>query len=82
MRTGRDFEFDPINGTNIKARELGFKETIFYNSTLNGTHKIDALGGINFNWYGSFGILDQYIPQLQRLQSVSYTHLDVYKRQL
>ncbi|UBB89614.1 TonB-dependent receptor [Candidatus Kaistella beijingensis] len=72
MRTGRDFEFDPINGTNIKARELGFKETIFYNSTLNGTHKIDALGGINFNWYGSFGILDQYIPQLQRLQYNQY----------
>jgi hypothetical protein len=62
FRTGKDFEFDPINGTNIMAREIGFKETTFYNSTLNGTHKIDALGGFTVNWYGSFGILDQYIP--------------------
>lgn len=72
FRTGKDFEFDPINGTNILAREIGFKETTFYNSTLNGTHKIDALGGITLNWYGSFGILDQYIPLLQRLQYNQY----------
>ncbi|ROI06381.1 TonB-dependent receptor [Chryseobacterium sp. G0240] len=68
FRTGKDFEFDPVNGTNIVAREIGFKQTTFYNSTINGTHKIDALGGLTFNWYGSFGILDQYIPLLQRLQ--------------
>ncbi|AYY85111.1 TonB-dependent receptor [Chryseobacterium indologenes] len=68
FRTGKDFEFDPVNGTNIIAREIGFKQTTFYNSTINGTHKIDALGGLTFNWYGSFGILDQYIPLLQRLQ--------------
>jgi hypothetical protein len=37
FRTGKDFEFDPINGTNIMAREIGFKETTFYNSTLTGT---------------------------------------------
>ncbi|NIF04440.1 TonB-dependent receptor [Chryseobacterium sp. Tr-659] len=75
FRTGKDFEFDPINGTNIIAREIGFKETTFYNSTLNGTHKIDALGGFTVNWYGSFGILDQYIPLLQRLQYNQYTNL-------
>lgn len=65
FRSGKDFEFDPVLGENIKAREFGFKETTFYNSTLAGTHKIS---GFNFNWYGSFGILDQYIPTLQRLQ--------------
>ena len=43
FRTGKDFEFDPINGTNIMAREIGFKETTFYNSTLSGNHKIDVL---------------------------------------
>ncbi len=75
FRTGKDFEFDPINGTNIMAREIGFKETTFYNSTLNGTHKIDALGGLTVNWYGSFGILDQYIPLLQRLQYNEYPNL-------
>ncbi len=68
LRSGKDFEFDPINGTNILAREIGFKQTTFYNSTINGSHKLDNLGGLTFNWYGSFGILDQYIPQLQRLQ--------------
>lgn len=65
LRTGKDFELDPINGTNIKATEIGFKETTFYNSTLSGNHKFD---GFTVNWYGSFGILDQYIPKLQRLQ--------------
>ncbi|MDV7697133.1 TonB-dependent receptor [Chryseobacterium soli] len=72
FRTGKDFEFDPINGTNIMAREIGFKETTFYNSTLNGTHKLNVLGGVTLNWYGSFGILDQYIPLLQRLQYNQY----------
>lgn len=76
FRTGKDFEFDPINGTNIIAREIGFKQTTFYNSTLTGTHKIEALGGFNVNWYGSFGILDQYIPLLQRLQYNQYTNMD------
>lgn len=75
LRTGKDFEFDPVNGTNIKARELSFKQTVFYNSTLTGNHKLNALGGLNFNWYGSFGILDQYIPQLQRLQYNEYPTL-------
>ncbi len=68
LRTGKDFEFDPINGTNILAREVGFKETTFYNSTITGNHKLDDSGSLSLNWYGSFGILDQYIPQLQRLQ--------------
>lgn len=72
LRTGKDFEFDPINGTNIIARELGFKETTFYNSTINGNHKFT---GLNLNWYGSFGILDQYLPMLQRLQYNEYTNL-------
>ena len=75
MRTGKDFEFDPVNGTNIMARELSFKQTLFYNSTLTGNHKLDLLGGLNFNWYGSFGILDQYVPQLQRLQYNEYPNL-------
>lgn len=75
MRSGKDFEFDPVNGTNIKARELNFKQTIFYNSTLTGNHKLNLLGGLQFNWYGSFGILDQYVPQLQRLQYNEYPNL-------
>lgn len=73
FRTGKDFEFDPVHGTNIDARELGFKETVFYNSTLNGNHKL--ANGLIFNWYGSFGILDQYIPMLQRLQYNQHTEV-------
>jgi TonB-dependent receptor len=64
-----------VNGTNIMARELSFKQTLFYNSTLTVNHKLDLLGGLNFNWYGSFGILDQYVPQLQRLQYNEYPNL-------
>jgi len=71
IRTGKDYfasqEGDGI--TDIKAREFVFNETTFLNSVLSGNHKIDKLG-IVLNWYGSFGILDQYIPMQQRLQYV------------
>lgn len=43
IRTEDHFEFDPVNGTNIIAREVGYKQTIFYNSTLTGNHKLNAI---------------------------------------
>jgi outer membrane receptor protein involved in Fe transport len=67
LRTGVDFEQDPINGDNIRARELSFKSNTFYNTQILGEHNIKAIGS-KFSWYGSFNILDAYVPQQRRVQ--------------
>lgn len=67
LRTGRDFESDPTVGERIKSYEYGFRNNTFFNTQLNGEHNIPSLKS-KLNWFGSFSILDQYIPQQQRLQ--------------
>jgi len=67
IRTGKDFESDPILGENVKAKELAFKSNIYNNTQINGEHNI-AKWGIKIKWYGGFGILDQYIPDQRRIQ--------------
>ena len=62
LRTGSNFE----DRESISARELGFRTNTFYNSQLLGEHHIKSLKS-RFNWYGSFNILDQYIPMQRRL---------------
>jgi outer membrane receptor protein involved in Fe transport len=62
LRTGSNFE----DRESIRARELGFRTNAFYNSQLLGEHHIKSLKS-RFNWYGSFNILDQYIPMQRRL---------------
>jgi len=66
-RTGKDYEADPINGENIRATELAFKANTFYNTQLTGEHNIPSLQS-KLRWYGSFSILDQYIPDQRRIQ--------------
>ena len=66
LRTGIDNEVNS-NTDNIRARELGFKSNIFYNTQISGEHNLPALG-TKINWYGSFNILDQYVPNQRRLQ--------------
>jgi TonB-dependent receptor len=66
-RTGKDYEADPVKGENIRATELAFKANTFYNTQLTGEHNIPSLQS-KFRWYGSFNILDQYIPDQRRLQ--------------
>jgi outer membrane receptor protein involved in Fe transport len=66
-RSGKDYEADPINGENIRATELAFKANTFYNTQLSGDHNIPSLGA-KLRWYGSFSILDQYIPDQRRIQ--------------
>lgn len=66
-RTGKDFEADPINGENIRATELAFKANTFYNTQLTGEHNISSFK-TKLRWYGSFSILDQYIPDQRRIQ--------------
>jgi len=66
-RTGKDFENDPINGENIRATELALKSNTFFNTQITGDHNIGKLKA-KLHWYGSFNILDQYIPDQRRIQ--------------
>jgi len=45
----------------IEARELAMKSNTFYNTQLTGEHNIKSWK-TKFDWFGSFNILDQYIP--------------------
>ena len=67
LRKGVDFEQDPILGENIRARELGFRSNTFFNTQINGEHNLPALKA-KLNWYGSFNILDGYVPAQKRVQ--------------
>lgn len=67
LRTGKDYEANSQLGENIKARELNFTANTFFNSILSGEHNINPLKS-KLNWYGSFNILDQYIPLQRRVQ--------------
>ena len=70
LRTGKDYEFNPAEGENIRAQELGFRANTFFNTQLNGEHSLKFSENLKtrLDWYGSFTILDQYIPQQRRLQ--------------
>lgn len=72
IRTGKDFETDPIVGDNIRATELAFKANTFFNTQIAGDHFIKPLK-TKLQWYGSFNILDQHIPDQRRVQ---YNQLD------
>lgn len=68
-RTGKDFILGSGTGVNIKATELGFRQNIYFNTQLQGDHNlVPGNNGIKFKWFGSFNILDQYIPDQRRLQ--------------
>lgn len=67
LRTGLDFESDPSVGEQIKAYEYGFRNNTFFNTQLNGDHNLPSLN-TKLTWFGSFSILDQYVPQQRRLQ--------------
>jgi outer membrane receptor protein involved in Fe transport len=68
MRTGFDFEADPVLGQNIRAREIAFKSNIYVNTQLIGEHTMGAKNDWRVKWYGAFNILDQYVPDQRRIQ--------------
>jgi outer membrane receptor protein involved in Fe transport len=74
IRKGKDFENanNPLLGDNIRANELAFKANTFFNTQLSGDHNIKKYEA-KIHWFGSFNILDQYIPDQRRLQ---YTQID------
>lgn len=68
MREGYDLDVSSsATGERVKAIELGFRNNTFFNTQLNGEHNFASLKS-KLNWYGSFTILDQYVPQQRRIQ--------------
>lgn len=67
LRTGKDFESNSIVGDNIMATELAFKANTFFNTQITGDHNLPTLKA-KLHWFGSFQILDQYIPDQRRVQ--------------
>ena len=68
LRTGKDFETNPPPiGDNVRATELAFKANTFFNTQLTGEHNLRNIDS-KLHWFGSFNILDQYIPDQRRLQ--------------
>src|SRR4029078_10093714 len=41
---------------------------MFFNTQLMGEHNLVNWGNSKLHWYGSFNILDQYIPDQRRIQ--------------
>jgi hypothetical protein len=67
-RVGKDYEGAAGNiGDNVRASELGFRSNTFFNTQLTGDHNFPAYN-VKARWYGSFGILDQYIPDQRRIR--------------
>lgn len=80
LRTGKEYEGLALlngidQGNNIRATELAFKANTFFNSQISGDHNINPVK-IKFHWYGSFNILDQYVPDQRRLQYDQDNSLD------
>lgn len=77
QRYGRDFDAprNTIKGDGIFAEELALKANTFFNTQLSGLHIIKKFKS-KLNWFGSFNILDQYIPDQRRLQYVQEDPFD------
>ncbi len=71
IRSGYDFDA----GQGIKGTELAFKENIFFNTQLTGEHNIRKFDA-KLHWFGSFNILDQYIPDQRRLEYIQENPAD------
>ena len=69
-RSGKDYILGGPAGQNIRAAELGFRQTMFFNTQLLGEHNLVNWGATKLKWYASFNILDQYIPDQRRLQYI------------
>jgi TonB-dependent receptor len=67
IRTGKDYESNSNIGDNIRATELAFKANTFFNTQITGDHNLPDIK-TRLHWFGSFQILDQYIPDQRRVQ--------------
>jgi len=57
--------YDYSRGDQLKGNEFTFKENAFFTSQITGEHNISA--PLKLKWYGSFTILDAYIPDQRRI---------------
>lgn len=60
-REGVDYNRDEL----VKGNEFAFRQTIFNSTQIAGDHKLD--NNLSFKWYGSFNILDVYVPDQRRI---------------
>ncbi len=67
--------------TPLQGRELAMKTNIFYNTQLAGEHNIKKWK-TKLNWYGSFNILDQYIPDQLRAEYLLNQTTNQYEARL
>jgi Outer membrane protein beta-barrel family/CarboxypepD_reg-like domain/TonB-dependent Receptor Plug Domain len=65
----------------IRARELALRTNTFFNTQISGDHNLPTLKA-KLNWYGSFNILDQYIPQQRRSEYLLNTTTDKYEARI
>jgi outer membrane receptor protein involved in Fe transport len=61
QRAGTDYNRDIL----VKGSEFTFRQNTFSSTQLSGDHKLD--NNLSFRWYGSFNILDGYVPDQRRL---------------
>jgi TonB-dependent receptor len=61
QREGVDYNRDEL----VKGSEFAFKQTTFNSTQVYGDHKLD--NNLSLKWYGSFNILDVYIPDQRRI---------------
>lgn len=74
------YEYLSVNAP-IKAKELGMRTNIFYNTQVAGEHNLVKFK-TKINWYGSFNILDQYIPQQRRSEYLMNTTTNMYEARI
>ena len=60
----KGYEYVSVNDS-IRAKELGMRTNTFFNTQIAGEHNFSAWKA-KLNWFGSFNILDQFIPQQRR----------------
>lgn len=78
LRTGQEF----LSGVdNIRSRELAFKTNTFFSTQITGEHNISQLK-TRLGWYGSFNILDQYIPGQRRLEYIQVNGTGNYEARI
>jgi hypothetical protein len=65
----------------IQSKELAMRTNTFFNTQVSGEHNLPK-AGVRFNWYGSFNILDQYIPQQRRSEYLQNENTGLFEARI